>query len=124
MMNLIIFTTGGIGYALLEILWRGYSHISMIITGGICVLGIYHISKLFRELSLFKKGMLSALFITAVEAVVGFIVKVKLGLKVWDYSNLPLNLNGQVCLLFSFFWFLLSSALILGIEFAAKKYHR
>lgn len=27
-----------------------------------------------------------------------------LGVSFWDYSHLPLNLHGRVCLLFSFFW--------------------
>ena len=26
------------------------------------------------------------------------------GLLVWDYSHLPLNINGRVCLLYSLFW--------------------
>ena len=29
-------------------------------------------------------------------------------LNVWDYSNIPFNLDGQICLLFSFFWIFIS----------------
>lgn len=111
-----IFTIGGLGYGLLEILWRGYTHISMILTGGICFLGIIYICRFFKNLSLFNKALLCALFITAAESLVGFIVNIKLRLNVWDYSELPFNIGGQVCALFSFFWFLLSLVLIIFIE--------
>lgn len=121
MKNLIIFIIGGLGYGALELLWRGYTHISMVITGGICLLGIRLICNYFKNLSLFNKALLSAFLITAIEAVVGFIVNVKLCLNVWDYSKLPFNMSGQICLLFSFFWFLLSFILILFIEFLSKK---
>lgn len=121
MKNLIIFIIGGLGYGALELLWRGYTHISMVITGGICLLGIRLICNYFKNLSLFNKALLSAFLITAIEAVVGFIVNVKLCLNVWDYSKLPFNMCGQICLLFSFFWFLLSFILILFIEFLSKK---
>lgn len=45
--------------------------------------------------------------ITATEFLVGLIVNKKLKWGVWDYSNLPLNLMGQICPLYSFFWILL-----------------
>lgn len=121
MKNLIIFIVGGFGYGVLELLWRGYTHISMVITGGICLLGIRLICIYFKNLSLFNKAMLSAFFITAIEAVVGFIVNIKLSLNVWDYSELPFNMSGQICLLFSFFWFLLSLTLIFLIELSSKR---
>ena len=41
-----IFIAGALGYCLLEILWRGYTHPSMGIAGGLCLIGIYYISKL------------------------------------------------------------------------------
>ena len=46
--------------------------------------------------------------ITTLELLVGLLVSKLLHLHVWDYSTRPLNLFGQVCPLFSFFWFLLS----------------
>lgn len=33
----------------------------------------------------------------------------------WDYSNVPLNINGRVCLLYSLFWGVLGLAWIKGI---------
>lgn len=42
------------------------------------------------------------------EFVVGLIVNVAWKQNVWDYSNLPLNIMGQVCLPFSILWFLIT----------------
>ena len=33
----------------------------------------------------------------------------------WDYSNVPLNINGRICLLYSLFWGVLGLAWIKGI---------
>ena len=42
------------------------------------------------------------------EFITGAVVNVLLGWGVWDYSDRPLNLYGQVCLLYSLYWLLLS----------------
>ena len=55
---------------------------------------------------------LSSIIIIGLEYITGYIVNIKLELNIWDYSNLPYNLNGQICLLFFNLWFLLS---IVGI---------
>lgn len=117
MKNIRIFLIGALGYGLLEILWRGYTHPSMLLTGGICFLLINIISNYFYELSLFKKSLLSAFVITAAEITVGVIVNIKMNLNVWDYSALPFNIIGQVSLLYSFLWFVLSAVLIKILDF-------
>ena len=55
--------------------------------------------------------------ITGVEFVTGLIVNVWLGLKVWDYSNLPYNVLGQICLLYVFIWFFLSPLAIISDDY-------
>ena len=40
----ILFAVGGTGYVLLEFLWRGWSHISMFLAGGLCFLLVAHIA--------------------------------------------------------------------------------
>ena len=57
--------------------------------------------------------VISAGIITTVEFTVGIIVNVWLKLGVWDYSSKPYNLLGQVCLLYTNLWFLLSLFAIL-----------
>lgn len=100
------FTIGAAAYSLIEILWRGYTHWTMTITGGFCMVMLMFISTLSLARPL--KWLLGAVSITAVEFAVGCIVNLRLGWAVWDYSDLPLNLFGQVSLLFTLVWFLLS----------------
>lgn len=42
--------------------------------------------------------------VTCLEFITGVIVNIWLKLGVWDYSGLPLNILGQVCLPFYFAW--------------------
>ncbi len=123
MINLYTFLIGSTGYGIIEILWRGYTHISMLITGGVCFILMYNIATYFKEISLPKKSLLSGLCITAVELCVGFIVNIKLNLNVWDYSSQPLNLSGQICPLYTTFWIFLSLLLIKLIDFIKEKKH-
>ena len=103
----IIFLSGGLFYALIEILWRGYTHWSMAVTGGGCVLGLYVINIKRPLVPLWKRCAGCSLFITAVEFTVGCIVNLRFRWHVWDYSDMKLNILGQVCPLFTLMWFFL-----------------
>lgn len=63
-------------------------------------------------MSFLSQMVLSSLIITVLELVTGMIVNVWLKMDIWDYSSLPYNFKGQICLLYSFFWFLVSSVAI------------
>ena len=47
-----------------------------------------------------------------VEYLVSWIGEMILGIKWWDYSNMPLNINGRICVYFSIFWGFLALYLI------------
>lgn len=100
--------TGGLFYFALEMICRGRSHISMAICGGVCLWLIYRVNEHLPKLILPVRALIGAGIITAVEFVTGCIVNLWLGLGVWDYSNQPLQLLGQICVPFSVLWFLLS----------------
>lgn len=53
-----------------------------------------------------------AIIITLLELIVGTIVNIILGWNVWDYSNLPGNLWGQICPQFTVLWFFLSAVAV------------
>lgn len=108
----IVFIIGAAGYSLLEIAWRGYTHWTMAITGGVCFLAIYWISAMFWEQSLLFQCLLGAAAITVVEFAVGCVVNLALGWNVWDYSGLRFHLFGQVSLLYSVMWFFLCIPLV------------
>ena len=104
---LLAFFLGGTLYVLLELLWRGRSHVSMFCAGGLALLLLHGLFLRFA-LPLFAQCLVGGLVITAIEFVAGAIVNVHLKLNVWDYSKMPLNLDGQVCLPFSLLWCLLT----------------
>ncbi len=107
--NLCLFTIGGLLYYLIEILWRGYSHVSMFIVGGICFILIGLINEyLSFDTPLWRQQLIAAVIVTAAEFIAGLILNVYLHLEVWDYSSMPFNLLGQVSLQYSTLWFLLS----------------
>lgn len=110
----ILFFIGGALYIFIEILFRGYSDFSMFLAGGICFVLIGLLNEIVPwSLSLTTQMLLSTLIITFIEFLFGMIVNIWLKKGIWDYSNLPYNYKGQICLLFSNFWFFLSLPAIL-----------
>ncbi len=95
---------GGIGYALLEILWRGHTHWSMVLAGGLCFIIFSLIAEKMRGNSLILKSLICALAVTITEFIFGIIFNIILGMGVWDYSGMPFNLMGQICPTFSLLW--------------------
>ncbi len=51
-----------------------------------------------------------------VEYVVSFLGEMLLGVKWWDYSGMPLNINGRICVYFSIFWGFLGIYLIASLN--------
>lgn len=102
-----VFIFGGVMYGALETLFRGFTHPSMLITGGLCFAGLYAIDK-HMTLSLYLRIIIGALLITAAELAAGCICNLWLGWNVWDYSHLHPNLWGQICLPFSLLWAVLT----------------
>ena len=103
----IIYLIGSVGYSLIEILWRGFTHWTMAVTGGVCFLLLYQIDGRHETERLPAKCLRGACWITAIEFIVGCVVYLKLKWAVWDYSDLFGNLLGQVCPLYFALWFLL-----------------
>lgn len=105
---------GGSTYCSLEVIFRGRSHWSMVVLAFILFLLIGSLNNLFPwEMSLAKQGVIGACMVTVLEFITGCIVNIWLGWNVWDYSNMPLNILGQVCLPFSLLWILLSIVCII-----------
>jgi uncharacterized membrane protein len=63
-------------------------------------------------MSFLLQSLIGAGIITGAELVTGIIVNIWLGLNVWDYSAIPTNIMGQICLPFSLLWVLLSGVAI------------
>ena len=111
--NLQLYLLGGIAYGLIELLWRGETHISMVLLGGLCFLVLRQIGRTLRGMSFLLQCVVGALAITGLEFICGCIVNLWMGLHVWDYSALPFNLFGQVCALYLALWIGLSGVALL-----------
>ena len=111
-MELLLYLIGGRVYTWIEILWRGFTHWTMFHLGGACfvIMGLLNEYKYTWKMSLFKQSVISAIVITVFEFCTGCIVNLWLGWNVWDYSGLPFNLLGQICLYYFFLWIPLSAA--------------
>jgi uncharacterized membrane protein len=105
--NIGIFIIGAIGYGFIETLFRGYTHWTMLITGGIVFVILYHVFTKNEKAPLWHKCLIGSLIITMIELAVGCIINLWLGWNVWDYSAYNFNFLGQICLLFTVLWFLL-----------------
>lgn len=103
----VVFLLGGSAYGAIEMLWRGHTHWSMLLVGGLCFTLIYRIAAYSRMPRLYQYFLCAAV-VTTVEFLVGLAVNRGLGLDVWDYSRQRWNLLGQICPLYSFYWLLLS----------------
>lgn len=116
----IIYCIGSVSYSLLEIIWRGFTHWTMSLTGGACFLCFYIFNNKKKKLHLVKRCLSGCGIITFFELVVGCVVNRILHWNVWDYSHLFGNILGQICILYSFFWFILCAPMTFLCKFIKK----
>ena len=107
MRYIAVFLLGSVGYTLLEIIWRGYSHWTMTLTGGFCMALLFLLNESMTSWNLSVKCFVGSLLITSVEFVVGVLVNLILKWNVWDYSAIPMNFMGQICLPYAILWYFL-----------------
>ncbi len=117
-----IYSIGAIGYSILEILWRGYTHWTMSIVGGICFSIIFKINSVFKKSKTVFKCLLGSGAITAVEFISGVIINIVLKWNVWDYSRFRFNIKGQICPVYSALWFVLCLPLTSFCKILSEKY--
>ena len=101
---IIIFGLGAFIYGAIEVIVRGYT---MALTGG-AVMALFMLINRSRDVNILLRCLLGALVITSLEFAVGAVVNLGLGWDVWDYSEKPFNIMGQICPLFTLGWFALS----------------
>ena len=112
MQNLFLFLIGAAGYGLIEIIWRGYTHWTMLLLGGLCLLMIIYINNNVNT-SFIIKCVMCSIAITCVEFVTGMIFNVVLHWEIWDYGDMAFNVLGQICLYYSVLWAFLSAPVML-----------
>lgn len=104
-----LFLIGGFLYHIIEILFHRTTHWSTILLGGVCFLflGAIHES-MSKDTPIWKQVLLGACFMTFLEFCTGCMVNRWLKWNIWDYSNLPGNILGQICAPYFLLWFLIS----------------
>lgn len=115
----ILFMIGGTIYSLIEIIWRALrgstpTHWTMFILGGLCFLAVGAFNEYFSwETPFIIQTIIGTGIVLLLEFISGCVVNLWLGLGIWDYSDTPFNILGQVCLPFAFAWlFLVAFAIV------------
>ncbi len=105
----ILAVIGGLAYGGVELLWRGRTHWTMLVLGGVLfvLLGLIN-EALPWDMPLLLQALLGAAAVTGAELAAGLLLNVWLGLDIWDYSRMPGNLWGQICPQFAALWVPLS----------------
>ena len=96
------FFVGGSAYVGLELLWRGRSHGSMFVAGGLCFLLIGQLNYVRPRLKLPLRAVVGAGIVTMVELAIGLLCN--RNFEVWDYRDQAGNFLGQICPVFTALW--------------------
>lgn len=112
--NIVLFIIGYCFYIAIEVTYKGYSHVMMGICGGSAIILIDKINDyILCDIDTLIQGCIGSLVITIFELVIGEIaLHTNLIPVMWNYSNVPLDLDGIICLPFNIIWIGLS---IVGI---------
>lgn len=118
-----LFFVGATIYVIIEKLYRGYSHWTMFLLGGICFIALGLINEVIPwDMPLLLQMFIGGIIITVLEFITGCVVNLWLGWNVWDYSELPCNLWGQISLFSSIGWVGLSLVGIVLDDFIRWKF--
>ena len=113
-LSMLLWTWGGAVYFLLEVAYKTATGHPERISWTMLVLAIVLCIPVERagyqlpwECPLWLQAMACAALVTITEFAAGCVLNLWLGFDIWDYSSLPLNLMGQICLPFSLVWWVL-----------------
>lgn len=121
--SVVLWVFGGALYFLCEVVWKllhghpeSVSWTMLVLAALICIPLDLINERLPWEMPLWQQALLGGLGITAAELAAGLVLNVWLGLGVWDYSHLPLNLWGQVSLWWTVLWVLVAGGGIVLLD--------
>lgn len=103
----LLFSYGGMLYVCIELLFRGRSDVIMLFAGAISFVIIGGLNNFISwNMPLILQSGIGGIIITAIELIFGLIFNQDFS--IWNYENLPLNFQGQICLPFTLLWCLLA----------------
>lgn len=121
--SVVLFIMGGLIYIFIEYIWRmimnkPQTHWSMFLVGGMAFLLIGSINEYFSiELPIWLQTTIGTLCVLLIEFISGYVINIWLRLNVWDYSDMPFNLCGQICPQFALAWMVLVAIAIFLDDF-------
>lgn len=112
--SMLLWTWGGAVYFLLEVVYKTVTNHPERISWTMLVLAIILCIPVERagyqlpwECPLWVQALICTTLVTIVEFLAGCVLNLWLGMDIWNYSELPLNLLGQICLPFFIVWWIL-----------------
>jgi len=114
---------GGTVYYIIELLYRGHSHESMFILGGLCFLSIGALNNYLPwRMLMWVQMIIGGIVITVLELIAGMILNVWLGLGIWCYADTwGSAFWGQISIPFTLAWIALSLVAIVLDDFLRWK---
>lgn len=115
--SFLIWCVGGLIYGGIEILWRGYTHWTMILLAAVISIPLDAFNESIGwDWPLLKQALVGGTVITLAEMAAGLVLNVWLGLHIWDYSQMWGNLLGQICPQYWAAWVLLAGVAIVVFD--------
>ena len=116
-LSMLLWVWGGTVYFLLEVGYKSLTGHPERISWTMLVVAVLltiPVERCGAELPwgcpLWVQALACAFLVTAVELMAGLLLNVALNLNVWDYSNIPFNLLGQICPQYFAVWWTLCLA--------------
>ena len=96
------FCVGAAGYGAIEVLWRGFTHWTMLLAGGTCLVALRAVSR--SRLPFWAQCAAGCGCITGVVLGFGLVCNRALHWNIWSYEGCWGNFLGQICPLYSLLW--------------------
>lgn len=114
---------GGSFYVTLEVFWRGRSHWSMFALAAFLFIAIGLLNEIWRW-DFLSQVLVGTALATVSEMAMGIVVNLWLEWNVWDYSQVPGNVLGQICPQYTVLWvFIVGVAIILDDVIRWRFFH-
>ncbi|CDZ23863.1 putative membrane protein [[Clostridium] cellulosi] len=106
---LVLWILLGMGYTTLELLFRGVTYVQMLWIGGLVgvLVGLLNEHPAYYNRLMWQQCLLGTIITDVIEFISGYVLNIVLHRNIWDYSSMPYNFHGQICLFMTIAWFFL-----------------
>ncbi|MFO7161144.1 MAG: hypothetical protein DIU81_006655, partial [[Clostridium] cellulosi] len=103
---LVLWILLGMGYTTLELLFRGVTYVQMLWIGGLVgvLVGLLNEHPAYYNRLMWQQCLLGTIITDVIEFISGYVLNIVLHRNIWDYSSMPYNFHGQICLFMTIAW--------------------